>query len=119
MFDDYAIEGEDLDWTKVTDPRERKRLQNIINGRKYRERRMAGEAAEAAARGQLPAHSGGPAGSGQGQGQGIGNANGQGNGNGTGQGGYGSGPGTPSGFFDLGDGYEWGVMMRGAGGSAG
>lgn len=44
MFDDYAIEGEDLDWTKVTDPRERKRLQNIINGRKYRERRLAAEA---------------------------------------------------------------------------
>lgn len=44
MFDEYAIEGEDLDWTKVTDPRERKRLQNIINGRKYRERRLAAEA---------------------------------------------------------------------------
>lgn len=50
MFDDYAIEGEDLDWTKVTDLRERKRLQNIINGRKYRERRFAAEAAEGAAR---------------------------------------------------------------------
>ena len=45
MFEEYAIEGEDLDWTKVTDPRERKRLQNIINGRKYRERRLAAEAA--------------------------------------------------------------------------
>lgn len=44
MFEDYAIEGEDLDWTKITDPRERKRLQNIINGRKYRERRLAQEA---------------------------------------------------------------------------
>lgn len=44
MFEEYAIEGEDLDWTKVTDPRERKRLQNIINGRKYRERRLAAEA---------------------------------------------------------------------------
>ena len=54
MFEDYAIEGEDLDWTKVTDPRERKRLQNIINGRKYRERRLAAEAAEAAARASLP-----------------------------------------------------------------
>lgn len=43
MFEEYAIEGEDLDWTKVTDPRERKRLQNIINGRKYRERRLAAE----------------------------------------------------------------------------
>ena len=41
MFEDYAVQGEDLDWTKVTDPRERKRLQNIINGRKYRERRLA------------------------------------------------------------------------------
>lgn len=47
MFEEYAIEGEDLDWTKVTDPRERKRLQNIINGRKYRERRLAAEAAAA------------------------------------------------------------------------
>ncbi|KAH0087786.1 SNF5-domain-containing protein, partial [Aureobasidium melanogenum] len=51
MFEDYAVEGEDLDWTKVTDPRERKRLQNIINGRKYRERRLAAEAAAAAAAG--------------------------------------------------------------------
>ncbi|KAM3418387.1 hypothetical protein BST61_g4381 [Cercospora zeina] len=39
----YAEPGEDLDWTKVTEPRERKRLQNIINGRKYRERRLAAE----------------------------------------------------------------------------
>ena len=51
MFEDYAVEGEDLDWTKVTDARERKRLQNIINGRKYRERRLAAEAAAAAAGG--------------------------------------------------------------------
>jgi len=43
MFENYAVEGEDLDWTKVADPRERKRLQNIINGRKYRERRGLGE----------------------------------------------------------------------------
>ena len=54
MFEDYAIEGEDLDWTKVTDPRERKRLQNIINGRKYRERRLAQEAEAAAAGGVMP-----------------------------------------------------------------
>lgn len=39
----YAEPGEDLDWTKVSEPRERKRLQNIINGRKYRERRLAAE----------------------------------------------------------------------------
>ncbi|KAF2722591.1 hypothetical protein K431DRAFT_311581 [Polychaeton citri CBS 116435] len=39
----YAEPGEDLDWTKITEPRERKRLQNIINGRKYRERRLATE----------------------------------------------------------------------------
>ncbi|KAK5703325.1 Chromatin structure remodeling complex protein sfh1 [Elasticomyces elasticus] len=39
----YAEPGEDLDWTQVTEPRERKRLQNIINGRKYRERRLAAE----------------------------------------------------------------------------
>lgn len=51
MFEEYAIEGEDLNWTQVTDPRERKRLQNIINGRKYRERRLA---AEAAAGGPVP-----------------------------------------------------------------
>lgn len=55
MFEDYAVEGEDLDWTKVTDPRERKRLQNIINGRKYRERRLAAEAAAAAHSGASPA----------------------------------------------------------------
>ena len=39
----YAEPGEDLDWTLITEPRERKRLQNIINGRKYRERRLASE----------------------------------------------------------------------------
>ncbi|KAF1826252.1 uncharacterized protein K489DRAFT_376649 [Dissoconium aciculare CBS 342.82] len=39
----YAEPGEDLDWTRITEPRERKRLQNIINGRKYRERRLAAE----------------------------------------------------------------------------
>lgn len=39
----YAEPGEDLDWTKITEPHERKRLQNIINGRKYRERRLAEE----------------------------------------------------------------------------
>ncbi|KAF2862671.1 SNF5-domain-containing protein [Piedraia hortae CBS 480.64] len=39
----YAEPGEDLDWTKIQEPRERKRLQNIINGRKYRERRLHAE----------------------------------------------------------------------------
>jgi WD40 repeat protein len=39
----YAEPGEDLDWTKITEPHERKRIQNIINGRKYRERRLAAE----------------------------------------------------------------------------
>ena len=42
-INNYAEPGEDLDWTKITEPRERKRLQNIINGRKYRERRLAAE----------------------------------------------------------------------------
>jgi chromatin structure-remodeling complex subunit SFH1 len=37
----YSEPGEDLDWTRVTDPYERKRLQNLINGRKYRERMLA------------------------------------------------------------------------------
>ena len=35
--------GEDLDWTKVSDPTERKRLQGIIGGRKYRERQLAAQ----------------------------------------------------------------------------
>jgi hypothetical protein len=37
----YSEPGEDLDWTRVTDPHERKRMQNLINGRKYRERMLA------------------------------------------------------------------------------
>jgi hypothetical protein len=37
----YTEPGEDLDWTKVSDPAERKRLQGIIGSRKYRERRLA------------------------------------------------------------------------------
>jgi hypothetical protein len=37
----YSEPGEDLDWTRVTDPYERKRMQNLINGRKYRERMLA------------------------------------------------------------------------------
>ncbi|KAI7477830.1 hypothetical protein KC351_g8627 [Hortaea werneckii] len=32
----YSRSGEDLDWTKVTDKHERKRLQNIIASRKYK-----------------------------------------------------------------------------------
>jgi len=71
MFEDYAIEGEDLDWTKVTDPRERKRLQNIINGRKYRERRLAAEAAEAAARAAMPGGSPAPVSAPAGQSAGV------------------------------------------------
>jgi len=39
----YAEPGENLDWTKISEPTERKRMQNIINGRKYRERRLAAE----------------------------------------------------------------------------
>lgn len=35
----YARPGEDLDWTKVTKTKERKRLQSITAGRKFRERR--------------------------------------------------------------------------------
>jgi hypothetical protein len=37
----YSEPGEDLDWTRVTDPYERKRMQNLINGRKYHERMLA------------------------------------------------------------------------------
>lgn len=40
---DIKTPGEDLDWTKITEPNERKRMQNVINGRKYRERRLAEE----------------------------------------------------------------------------
>ncbi|KAI7087689.1 hypothetical protein KC356_g4000 [Hortaea werneckii] len=32
----YSKPGEDLDWTKITDKPERKRLQNIISSRKYK-----------------------------------------------------------------------------------
>ena len=32
----YAHEGEDLDWTKSEDPRQRRRMQNIVNSRKRR-----------------------------------------------------------------------------------
>ena len=39
----YTEPGEDLDWTKVSDPTERKRLQGIIGGRKYRERQLAAQ----------------------------------------------------------------------------
>ena len=39
----YTEPGEDLDWTKVADPTERKRLQGIVGGRKYRERRLAAQ----------------------------------------------------------------------------
>jgi hypothetical protein len=39
----YTEPGEDLDWTKVSDPTERKRLQGVIGGRKYRERRLAAQ----------------------------------------------------------------------------
>lgn len=71
MFDEYAVDGEDLDWTKVTDPRERKRLQNIINGRKYRERRLAQEA-EAQGRTMTQSVTPGPPGGGMGAGAGTG-----------------------------------------------
>ncbi|GAB7350838.1 hypothetical protein MBLNU459_g1370t1 [Dothideomycetes sp. NU459] len=64
MFEEYAIEGEDLDWTKVTDPRERKRLQNIINGRKYRERRLAAEGSTPGAPGSAAGLGGGSPGPG-------------------------------------------------------
>jgi hypothetical protein len=39
----YTEPGEDLDWTKVSDPERRRRLQGIIGGRKYRERRLAAQ----------------------------------------------------------------------------
>lgn len=39
----YSEPGEDLDWTKVSGPTERKRFQGIIGGRKYRERRLASQ----------------------------------------------------------------------------
>jgi hypothetical protein len=39
----YSESGEDLDWTKISDPAERKRLQGIIGGRKYRERQLAAQ----------------------------------------------------------------------------
>jgi hypothetical protein len=39
----YSEPGEDLDWTKVSDPNESKRLQGIIGGRKYRERKLAAQ----------------------------------------------------------------------------
>ena len=39
----YTEPGEDLDWTKVSDPEKRRRLQGIVGGRKYRERRLAAQ----------------------------------------------------------------------------
>jgi hypothetical protein len=39
----YSEPGEDLDWTKISDSAERKRLQGIIGGRKYRERQLAAQ----------------------------------------------------------------------------
>ena len=39
----YTEPGEDLDWTKVSDATERKRLQGIVGGRKYRERQLAAQ----------------------------------------------------------------------------
>ena len=39
----YTEPGEDLDWTKLSDPSERKRLQGIVGGRKYRERQLAAQ----------------------------------------------------------------------------
>jgi hypothetical protein len=39
----YSEPGEDLDWTKISNPAERKRLQGIIGGRKYRERQLAAQ----------------------------------------------------------------------------
>ena len=39
----YTEPGEDLDWTKVSDPTERKRLQGIVGSRKYRERQLAAQ----------------------------------------------------------------------------
>lgn len=45
----HAEPGEDLDWTKLSDPRERKRLQSVISSRKYnRKQRLAAEEVVAA-----------------------------------------------------------------------
>ncbi|KAI7357314.1 hypothetical protein KC336_g22141, partial [Hortaea werneckii] len=39
----YSRPGEDLDWTKITDKPERKRLQNIISSRKYKATKISKE----------------------------------------------------------------------------